>query len=148
MRVVSLFTILLLASCVSNDPPALTVEALLQDRTTYNNQSVQVCGILVDSVEYCGLENDVPKDVGFVDSLGRKMLVVEHFIWVNAGHDLCMPGKVHPMSSGRSESWAIIEGQFMTGAKYGHLGGLEHQIVATSIQLVQKSCRPSDRSGT
>ena len=129
------------ASCSESGRPVLTVEGLLQDAQAHNEHEVRVCGILSDNIEYCGLVPDVPKFNGEIDSRGRKLYEVGQGIWVNAGHDICMPGKKDPMSGSSAQSWAIVKGKFQTGGKYGHLDTARHQIVVSEIQLLQKSCR-------
>ena len=142
MKIFLAILIALTASCVQSEQRVFTVDELLIDPISHNQKVVRVCGLLSDNVEYCGLESDVPRFKGFIDSRGEKVYEVGQWIWVNAGHDMCMPGKNQPMGGVPSESWAIIDGTFMTGGKYGHLNGAKHQIVASKIDLKKQSCLP------
>ena len=134
MRNIAAIPFLLLAGCASGNKNVIFVDALIDNAAQYDMQTVRVCGLLVDSLEHCGLRaRPLP------DRFDTKEL--KSFVWVSTPKGTCMPSKADTMQSSTTSAWVVVEGTFHTGEEYGHLGGAAHEIVSNRILVTGKSCR-------
>jgi hypothetical protein len=122
-----------MAGCSVGDKGAISVDSLINNAAQYDMQSVRVCGLLIDSLEYCGLRAK-PLPEGF----STKEL--KNFIWVSTPRGVCMPGKSDSMQGTSSTTWVVVEGVFHTGGEYGHFGGAVHEIKSNRILVTGNPC--------
>lgn len=124
----------MLNGCSPNENISISVDELINTAPEHNLRSVRVCGLLTDSIENCIIRTGpLPETYGTEDAM--------KLIWTSTSSGYCTPNKPDSMQGLTAERWAVVEGVFHTGGRYGHLDGADHEIKASILLVTEEPCR-------
>jgi hypothetical protein len=109
MKVHACIVAMLLGGCASTPSQYLSVEEVLGEPARFDGREISVCGWFESGMETCTLNSGD----------GREGM------WVAPRSDVCAPENWRGELRGQ---WAVVNGTFHTGQRYGHLGLYSHAL--------------------
>ncbi|GAB2524237.1 hypothetical protein GCM10027188_29010 [Lysobacter humi (ex Lee et al. 2017)] len=130
MKYLAAFAVALIASCATVPTGYSSLDSLLANPGASNGRPVAVCGWFFVDTETCTLA-PVKGTAGSQDESTT--------IWVVPKSDVCLPKNWQMEPHGR---WAVVEGTFHTGKRFGHLGLFRHGLSGATVTRVRNGCQP------